>query len=85
MNLSKAQPPLRRRPSRHQGGEQAWQQRAHVEAAVEAVLELGEVAVRVLGEGEGVVGAGDGRLQVAQQRRPLRAPRFRFLFFPWVL
>ena len=47
---------------RRWGGEQALQQARqdgfHVEAAIEAELELGEIAVRVLGEVEGVVGAG---------------------------
>lgn len=41
---------------------------AHVEPAIEAVLELGEVAVGVLGKTEGMVGPADRGLQVAQQR-----------------
>lgn len=54
----------------------------HVEASVEAILELGAVAVHILGVAEGVVGAGEGRFEVAQQHvdrgelRHLRAGRF---------
>ena len=41
---------------------------AQIEAAVESVLGLSEVAMGVLGEVEGVVGATERGLQVAQQR-----------------
>ena len=37
-----------------------------IEAATEAVGELGEVAMGVLGEGEGLAGPGDGGLQIAR-------------------
>jgi len=44
---------------------QADKDGAHVEAAVEPVLELSEVSVGVLGELDGMVGAGDRGLQVS--------------------
>jgi hypothetical protein len=67
MNLSKAQAALAGRRSGSECAEQVRLDGLHVEAMVEAELELGEVAVSALGEVEGVVSAGDGRLQVAQQ------------------
>ena len=54
-------------------GDEPPEDAAQVEPAVEAVLELGEIAMRVLGELDGVVGAGQGRLEVAQQARDLPA------------
>ena len=59
---------LWRRRCGQEASQQARQDGFHVEAAIEAELELSEVAVRVLGEVEGVVGAPDGGFQVAQQR-----------------
>ena len=44
---------------------QATEDGAHVKAAVESVLEFSEVAVSVLGELDRMLGAGDGRIQVA--------------------
>lgn len=41
---------------------------AHVEAAVEAILEFGRVTMSVLGKAEGMVGIADGSPQIAQQR-----------------
>jgi hypothetical protein len=48
---------LWRRRRGKEAGQQALEAGFHVEAAVEAELELSEVAVRVLGEVEGVVSA----------------------------
>lgn len=41
---------------------------AEVAAAIEQVLDLHEIAIQVFGEAEGVVRAGEGGLQVAQNR-----------------
>src|SRR5512134_2473955 len=68
MNLSKPQAMLWRSRSDDQSDEQSGEHSFHVEPSVETVLELGEVAVRVLGEVKGVVGAVDGVLKVAKQR-----------------
>ena len=47
--------------------EQTAKDCGQVEAAVEAVLNLGEVAMRIFDEVERMVGPGEGGLQVAQQ------------------
>ena len=46
----------------------AFKDGSQVEAAIEEVLHLAEIAMRVLAEAEGVVGAGQRRLDVAQRR-----------------
>jgi hypothetical protein len=47
--------------------EQPAEDGAQVKAADEAVLELGKVAMALLGEGKRMVGAADGGLQVTEQ------------------
>ena len=46
--------------------------------AVEAALELGEVAMSVLGEVEGVAGADDGGLEVATELQSEGVQRYGF-------
>jgi hypothetical protein len=53
MNLSNPDSPLRLSGRRGQSPQQAAEHGAHVVAAVEAELHLGEVAVAVLGELDG--------------------------------
>ena len=60
MDLSSAQPVLWRRWGGQQSCQEGVQDGLHVEAVAEAELELGEVAVGVVGEVEGVVRPGDG-------------------------
>ena len=55
------------RRSGHQCLEQPVEDGAQVEATIETVLELGKVAMTVLGKGKRMVSATDGGLQVAQQ------------------
>ncbi len=50
---------------------------AQVEATIEAILDLGQVASGVLGEGERMVGAGDRGLEVAEDR--IHPTEFRML------
>ena len=49
------------------GHDQALCQTSQIEAAIESVGEPGEGAMSVLGEGKGVIGPGEGGLQVAQR------------------
>ena len=49
------------------GAQQARQDGGEIEAAIESVLHLSEVAMGVLGEVEGVIGAAQRALEVAEQ------------------
>ena len=55
------------RRSDGQCSKQSDQNDRQVEAAVESILELGEVTMGVLGEIERMVGSGERRLQIAQE------------------
>jgi len=66
MNLSQPQSALGRWRGGDQCGEESGKHRAHVEPPVKPILEFGEVAMGVLGEVEGVVGAADRGLEVPQ-------------------
>jgi len=46
---------------------ESYEDGGQIESAVEAVLDLGEVAMGVLGEIERMVGSSEGGLQIAQQ------------------
>ena len=65
--FSRADESLRAGPSKRRGPEESSENGRQIEAAVESILDLGKIAMSVLGEIERMVGAGVGRFQVAQE------------------
>ena len=65
--FSRPQKALWARWRSHHGDQQALQDGRQIKAAVETVLDLGQITMSILGKVEGMVGAGIGCLQIAKE------------------